>query len=183
MLPEKELIKKAKNRDPEAFGKIYDLYFDKIFSYIYWRVGGSPETEDLAEQVFLKALEAIDKYKWRGAPISAWLFQIARNLVADHYRTKAREPVRLERETIAVEETTSSTEEITLEEIDRQSLREAIAKLTEEQQQVIILKFFASLSNLEVSKILGKTVGSVKSLQHRALTSLARILEGREENE
>lgn len=185
MLPEKEIIKGVKNHDPEAFGKLYDLYFDQIYNYIYWRVGNQPDAEDLTEQVFLRALEAIDNYKWRGVPISAWLFQIARNFTIDHFRTKARTQVRLEKEIAKAEEARSSAsaEETALGEIDYQHLQKAIAELTEEQQQVIILKFFVNLSNLEVSKILEKTVGSVKSLQHRALASLARIFERRGEDE
>jgi RNA polymerase sigma-70 factor (ECF subfamily) len=172
---ERELIRRAKEYDPGAFAAIYERYYQKIYNYIYYRVSDGVMAEDLCADVFVKALEAIDSYTFQGIPFSAWLYRIAGNLVIDHYRRQPTQP-----ET-SLEDTRPLVEEEgpghSLERhFDHQELRRALHGLTSDQQQVVLLKFVDGLSNSEVAQILGKTEGAVKSLQHRALASLDRLM-------
>ncbi|MBS3910042.1 MAG: sigma-70 family RNA polymerase sigma factor [Actinobacteria bacterium] len=175
----KELVERAKNYDTEAFGRIYDLYFDKIFNYAYYKVGNRHEAEDIAEQVFLKALEKISGFEWRGAPFSSWLFRIASNLVIDFYRAGKYEMVDISCEEDSLYVGGCGPEESAMREHDRASLVDAIKTLTEEQQQVIIFRFILGMSNEEVAEVIGKNVGAVKALRHRAINALGKTL-GRE---
>ncbi len=174
----RSLVDKARKHDSEAFGKLYDIFFGKIYNYVYYKVGDTTEAEDLTEQVFMKALEAIDKFEWKGVPFSSWLFRIASNVVIDYYRTRSRVTmVPVEDFTVEVGETESS-EEAAIKRFTQEKLYIAISRLTGEQQQVIILKFLTNLSNVEIANTLGKTEGAVKALQHRALRALHKILKG-----
>jgi RNA polymerase sigma-70 factor (ECF subfamily) len=171
---EHEMIRRAQDFDPGAFGEIYERYHSGVYKYIYYRVGDQPVAEDLTMEVFAKAMEAMDTYNYRGVPFSAWLYRIGSNLVVDHFR---RQPVRPE---LALEDRLVAHGDESSEKLEsafsHMELREALAELTDDQQQVIILKFVDGLSNYEVAQILGKTEGAVKSLQHRALASLGRVL-------
>lgn len=174
MQDERELIGRAKEYDPVAFAQIYERYYQSIYNYVYYRVGDSSLAEDLTAEVFLKALEGIETFTFRGVPFSAWLYRIANNLVADHFRHQPQQPdLSLEEELIAAEGEPSEALERGL---TQQQLAQALRGLTEEQRQVIILKFVEGLSNTEVAQVLGKTEGAVKGLQHRALARLGRIL-------
>jgi RNA polymerase sigma-70 factor, ECF subfamily len=169
-------VDRAKEYDTEAFGKLYDLYYDKIYSYVYFKLGNRFEAEDVAEQVFLKALESISGFEWKGYPFSAWLFRIASNLVIDHYRSNKYEMVDYEGEIFVDSNTDRCPERSALREFNRQEVVNALKTLTEDQRQVIVLRFIAGLTNDEVAKTINKSVGAVKVLQHRALGALGRIL-------
>ena len=174
----RNLVERAKKYDSEAFGKLYDLYFDQIYAYVFYRVGLTGEAEDLSEQVFLKALEAIKSFDWRGIPFSAWLFRIAHNLVIDQYRRNCKMTNIPVDEIAPIASETEGPEDLTMDNFVAEELYLAISQLTEDQQQVIILKFFSNLSNPGIAQFLDKPVGAVKSLQHRALVSLRRVLRG-----
>ena len=173
---ERELIRRAKEYDLEAFAEIYKRYYHSIYNYIYYRVSDTSIAEDLCSEVFLKALEAIQSFTFQGVPFSAWLYRIAGNLVIDHYRRQPPQPeISLEdtnRPLVADDNPGAALEQY----FTHQELRQALRQLTADQQQVIILKFVDGLSNSEVAQILGKTEGAVKSLQHRALASLGRLM-------
>ncbi len=174
MHEEHDLIRRAQAYDPEAFGEIYERYYNGVYRYIFYRVGEPGLAEDLTMEVFVKSMEAIDSFSFRGVPFSAWLYRIASNLVVDHFR---RQPAKT---AISLEEKLVSSIEAPTKFLDSEfthdALRRALSELTDDQQQVVILKFVDGLSNLEVARILGKTEGAVKSLQHRALSSLGRVL-------
>jgi RNA polymerase sigma-70 factor (ECF subfamily) len=171
---EHELVRRAQEYDPVAFGEIYERYYNGVYKYIYYRVGDQALAEDLTMEVFVKAMEAIDGFTFRGVPFSAWLYRIASNLVIDHFRRQPAQPaLSLEEKLVAsVEQSVIVLES----EFAHQALRRALSELTDDQQQVIVLKFVDGLSNHEVAQVLGKTEGAVKSLQHRALASLGRVL-------
>jgi RNA polymerase sigma-70 factor (ECF subfamily) len=170
---EHDLIRRAQELSPESFGEIYERYHTGVYKYIFYRVGDQTLAEDLTMEVFVKAIEAIDTYNYRGVPFSAWLYRIGSNLVIDHFR---RLPVRpemtLEEKLVAGDGSTDKLETA----FSHLELRQALSELTDDQQQVIVLKFADGLSNYEVGQILGKTEGAVKSLQHRALASLGKTL-------
>jgi RNA polymerase sigma-70 factor (ECF subfamily) len=129
--------------------------------------------EDLASEVFLKVLESIDSFTFRGIPLSAWLFRLARNLLIDYFRTSPRPGVEvpLEEEVVLTEGGPDAALE---RKVTRKQLLGALSNLTEDQQEVVVLKFMEGFSNT-VAKIVGKSEGAVKSLQHRALSTLSRI--------
>jgi len=169
----RRLVEFAQQGDREALEALYLLHFDRIYSYLHMSVGNRHDAEDLTTQTFLKMLEAIGRFRWRSAPFSAWLFRIAHNLAMDHFRaTKRWQP---EEEVPEPERAAaSSAEDDALQSIGRRSMLELIENLSHDQQQVLTLKFVFNFSNGEAATILGKTEGAVKSLQHRALTSLQK---------
>jgi len=173
-IDERALVEQAIQHDSRAFAQLYDRYVDKIYKYIYYKTGASASVDDLTAQVFLKAWESIGNYRWTEHPFAAWLFRIAHNLVIDYYRTR-RETVPLE--DLALEDNiTPPLDELAQSHLTSAMLRQAIAQLTEDQQQVIVLKFIDGYEIDQVAKLLGKDSRAVRSLQHRALGALQRIL-------
>src|SRR5438046_1083344 len=169
----RRLVERAQVGDRSALEERYLLHFDRIYSYLHMTVGNRHDAEDLTTQTFLKMLESITKFRWGSAPFSAWLFRIAHNLAMDHFRASRRwQPE--EDVPQPPGETEPSAEAQALQSIGRQSMLELIENLSQEQQQVLTLKFVFNFPNAEVATILGKTEGAVKSLQHRALVSLQK---------
>jgi RNA polymerase sigma-70 factor (ECF subfamily) len=171
----RRLVERAQKGDRKALEELYLMHFDRIYSYLQMTVGNRHDAEDLTNQTFVKMLESIERFQWRKVPISAWLFRIAHNLAMDHFRAHRRwQP---EEEPPEPEDSAElSAEEEALHSIGRQSMLAMIEGLSEDQQQVLTLKFVFNFPNGDVATILGKTEGAVKSLQHRALASLQREL-------
>src|SRR5438093_13706235 len=171
----RRLVERAQQGDRQALEELYLMHFDRIYSYLQMSVGNRHDAEDLTNQTFVKMLESIERFEWRKVPVSAWLFRIAHNLAMDHFRSRRRwQPEEEPPEPPGSEE--RSAEEEALHSIGRQSMLEMIEGLSQDQQQVLTLKFVFNFSNGEVATILGKTEGAIKSLQHRALGSLQRQL-------
>jgi RNA polymerase sigma-70 factor, ECF subfamily len=169
----RRLVDLAQRGDREALESLYLIHFDRIYSYLHMSVGNRHDAEDLTTQTFLKMLEAIGRFRWQSAPFSAWLFRIAHNLAMDHFRANKRwQPEEDVPEPEGAEE--SSAEDEALESIGQASMLELIESLSQDQQQVLTLKFVFNFSNGEAATILEKTEGAVKSLQHRALASLQK---------
>jgi RNA polymerase sigma-70 factor, ECF subfamily len=169
----RRLVDLAQQGDREALESLYLIHFDRIYSYLHMSVGNRHDAEDLTTQTFLKMLEAIGRFRWQSAPFSAWLFRIAHNLAMDHFRANKRwQPEEDVPEPEGSAE--SSAEEEALESIGQASMLELIESLSQDQQQVLTLKFVFNFSNGEAATILEKTEGAVKSLQHRALASLQK---------
>jgi RNA polymerase sigma-70 factor (ECF subfamily) len=176
------LVERAQKGDRDALEELYLIHFDRIYSYLHVSVGNRHDAEDLTTQTFLKMLESIGRFKWQSAPFSAWLFRIAHNLAMDHFRAARRWQPEEEPPEPPADESTSA-EMGALDSIGRKSMLELIQDLSGEQQQVLTLKFVFNFSNGEVATILGKTEGAIKSLQHRALASLQKQLEKREQTQ
>jgi RNA polymerase sigma-70 factor, ECF subfamily len=169
----RDLVERAQRGDRAALEDLYLLHFDRIYSYLHMSVGSRHDAEDLTTQTFVKMLESIGRFRWQAVPFSAWLFRIAHNLAMDHFRSRRRwQPEEEIPEPSGVEET--SAEEQALASIGQTGLMELIGRLSPEQRQVLTLKFVFRFSNGEAASILGKTEGAVKSLQHRALSSLQK---------
>jgi RNA polymerase sigma-70 factor, ECF subfamily len=174
-----DLILRAKTYDPDALGTIYERYYQGIYRYVYYRVSDSALAEDLTGDIFLKMLHGIQSYSIQGVPFSAWLYRIARNRVIDHMRRQP-EKTDLPLEEARVESIASSDTDLE-NALQREELLKAVQVLTADQRQVIILKFIDDLDNATIAKVLGKTEGAVKSLQHRALDTLRHYINQEEQ--
>jgi len=175
---EEELIRRAQEFDQEALGWLYELFYPKLYNYAYLQLGSVQQAEDLASEVLLRVLESLKGYRFRGVPLSAWVFRIARNYLIDLNRRRQRRPQVSLYEGIPSDEVSPHT--AAERAIAQSELRLALTKLTEEQRQVIILKFVECMDNTSVARVLGRSQGAVKSLQHRALVSLRKILSSQE---
>jgi RNA polymerase sigma-70 factor (ECF subfamily) len=178
--PEDEAALVARARtDPAAFGRVYELYVDRVYSYIYHRVGNVQEAEDLTARTFYRALDKLDSYEDRGLPFSAWLFRIAHNLTANWHRDhKARSFLSLDRLWGQGEDKETPEEQVTQEE-EKAALLEAIDRLPEERRNLLHYKFGTSLSNLEIGEMMNKSESAIKSLYFRTLAALRQDLEDR----
>lgn len=175
---ERQLVNKAKSGNPDAFAELYDAYVDRIYRYIYFRVSDDVTAEDLTSQVFLNAWESLDRYQVGNSPYLALLFTIARNLVIDHYRVK-KETVDFDAMIQAKAGGPDPDEEVQSR-FEMQAIRTALQFLTEEQQQVLVLRFVTGLSTEEIAKLMDKREGAIRALQMRALQALAKYLEEKE---
>lgn len=174
VVQEWQIVKRAQNYDEDALHQLYETYYPKIYNYAFLQMGDVQAAEDLASDVMLKMLESIKKYNFRGLPFGAWVFRIARNRLIDlHRRRKRRGEVDLS-ETLSG--TLASPESMAERALERGQLQIALKHLTDEQRQVIVLKFIQGFDNRSIGKILGRSEGAVKSLQHRALGALRRVL-------
>ncbi|MDI6717322.1 MAG: sigma-70 family RNA polymerase sigma factor [Actinomycetota bacterium] len=174
------LIMNAKQMNEDALSVLYDNYLPHVFRYIYYQVNDRTIAEDLTSETFLKMLSAISDFREDGKSFYPWLLRIAKNTTLDYLRSKYNQSqVLLDEE---IEElffdsrNRADLEHTVITSLDAEEVRKAVARLTEEQQQVLLLKFTMGLSNAEVAKVLDKTEGSIKSLQVRALASLKRLL-------
>jgi RNA polymerase sigma-70 factor (ECF subfamily) len=173
------ILAKAKTGDSEAFSEIYDLFFKKIYRFIFFRVSHKETAEDLAEEVFLKAFGKLGSINDSSA-FEGWLYQIARNLVIDYYRQK-KITVSLDEVENTLEYETNVIDTLELEQ-QQKILLKLIKQLTSEQQVVLKLKFFEDLDNREIAKILNKNEGAIRVIQHRAVSRLQELLKASPEN-
>src|SRR5215213_510719 len=167
-------VEAAKDGDPEAFGALFDHFYAPVYRYVAARVGRPSDAEDLAQLVFVKALEALPRYELRGVPFGGWLFRLARNVVIDHVRTR-REHVTLD---IIVQQSTEDDgpDELAVLRQDMDSVACALRRLTPEQREAIQLRFFAGLSAKEAAEAMGRQEGTVRGLQFRGIAALRREL-------
>jgi RNA polymerase sigma-70 factor, ECF subfamily len=164
------------SRDPNAFGELYDRFVERVYRYLYFRSGSHPEAEDLTEQVFLKAWEAIGRYRWQGRPFLAWLYRLAHNTHIDHVRTH-KPTLSLNNDEHPVELASAAAAVELRRTLDADLLARALAQLTLDQQHVIVMKFMDGLDNEQIAQTLNKREGAIRALQMRALMSLRRVLE------
>ena len=172
---EKDVIYRAIKGDGEAFAQLYEEHLDKIYRYIYLRVGNQTEAEDLTQEVFVKALEAIGSYKWRDLPFASWLFRIAHNQIIDYLR-KQRKVEKMAWDNNTAPASGPNPEVIAEQELESEELVEHIRKLSSAQREVISLRFGSELSVVEVAKVLGKSPGTVKALQYNGIVALRKMM-------
>ncbi len=174
------LVERAQAGDSEAFGLIYDRYLDTVFRFIYFRVGNRPLAEDLTADTFLRALKRIGSFTWQGRDLGAWLVTIARNLVADHFKSgryrlevTTGDVLDADREDRGPE---GSPEIAVVDHITNVALLTAVRQLNPEQQECIVLRFLHGFSVAETAQAMGKNEGAIKALQYRAVRALHRLL-------
>jgi RNA polymerase sigma-70 factor, ECF subfamily len=174
------LVERAQAGETEAFGLIYDRYVDTVFRFVYFRVGNRQLAEDLTSDTFLRALKRIGSFTWQGRDLGAWLVTIARNLVADHFKSgryrlevTTGDVLDADREDRGPE---GSPESAVVDHITNVALLTAVKQLNPEQQECIVLRFLQGFSVAETAQTMGKNEGAIKALQYRAVRALARLL-------
>ncbi|HEY9287093.1 MAG TPA: sigma-70 family RNA polymerase sigma factor [Candidatus Dormibacteraeota bacterium] len=179
---EDALIRRAQALDPGALAELYDRHFDGIYRYLYTRVRHQADAEDLTEQVFLKMVDSIARYRPQGVAFSSWLYRIAHNLLVDRYRRAGRETVELSSD---LHDLRPQIDPATMaqQSDDRRRLMAAIQRLTPEQQQIVSMRFVDGLEVEEIARLTHRSPGAIHSMQHRALASLYRFLMEEEEVE
>lgn len=184
ILQEKFLLYRIRaKKDPEAFGKVYDLYAPRIYRFVYFKVSSEEEAQDITADVFLKAWQyLLDRNGQEVRHLSALLYRIARNRVIDFYRQRA---ARGEVESLApndeiLEDTRDQFGKLDAK-LDVEALAPALRSLKDEYREVLVMKYIDELENDEIAEALGKTQGNVRVLLHRAMNSLRGLATDYEE--
>lgn len=183
---EASLVEGLKQRDPAAWTALYDDHHPAVFRYIQVRTGHSSVAEDLTAQVFVEAIKGIGTYRYRGTPVLAWLYRIARNLVSDHFkslRRKRAQPLSEVREPVASGVgaplpggVTPPGSEDPAGEVHLLDLRNALLKLKEAHREVLVLHYYLGLPLPEVAVVVGKRERAVYSLHARAIEALRKLV-------
>ena len=178
-LDEVALVELAKS-DAEAFGALYERHVDRIYNYVYYRIGNSSDAEDLTARTFYQALDNIDRYVDKGLPFIAWLYRIAHNLVANYHRSRSHWKLTPLEDLELAHGPADNPDRAAEANEKHRALWLAIGRQTEERQRLLILKFADRLSNEEIGRLMGRTESSIKSLYFRTLRALRADLEARE---
>ncbi len=169
---EQILLARARSLDPDALAELHERYYRMLYFYVLGRVGERAVAEDVTAEAFIRLLEAFHQGRGPERHLAAWLFRTADHLVADHHRARYRHP-----EVPLEEEWGSSREEEWEDVVLQERVREALNHLTPDQRAVILMRFWMDLPLTRIAQELGKSVGAVKLLQHRALAALAKRLQ------
>lgn len=169
------LIQKAQQGLTEAFGELYERYSATIFRFVCLRIGSREDAEDLTEEIFLRAWHNLPKYDERGIPFAAYLFQVARNALIDHYR-KNKNPLSSIDEDINLGGEDPDPEDTVSRKIDFQDLQRVMETLPEDYKNVLTLRFLSGLSPEETANMMNRSEGAIRVLQFRALAALKRLL-------
>ena len=168
------LVERSIGGDADSFGHLYDLYIDRIYRHLYYRVGNPDIAEDLAAQVFLNAWRAVGRYRQTGRPFIVWLLSIAHNLLVDYYRAQ--------KDTTSVDDVIipadDSVDPVTVAEksFASASLRQAIRQLKHDQQVVVVMRYIDGMEYPEIAAAVSKSEGAVRVILHRALNALRGIM-------
>ena len=168
------LVELARDGDAEAYGQLYDHYVSGVFRFIYYRVGSRQLAEDLTSETFVRGLKAIQRFTWQGKDFGAWLTTIARNLIADHFKS-SRSRLEIVSDDIPEGRIPSrSTEDDVLAHISNELLFDAVNSLPPEQRDCILMRFIQGMSIAETAAAFKRSEGAIKQLQLRAVRSLAK---------
>jgi RNA polymerase sigma-70 factor (TIGR02952 family) len=172
----KDLVMRARGGEAEAFGLLYDRYVELVYRYVYYRVGSHAMAEDLTSDTFLRALRRMSDFSWQGKDFGAWLVTIARNLVADHFKSSRHRLEICTPDLIESDRLDEGPERAVLDAMTTRVLLMAVGQLGSEQRECVVLRFLHGLSVAETALVMGKKSGAIKALQYRAVRSLARML-------
>jgi len=180
---EKYLLFRAKNKDAEAFSKVYDLYAEKIYRYIFFKVRTEEDAQDLTSEVFLKTWQYINESGKDVKNLNALFYKIARNLVVDYYRKLSQQEVLLDQEVLEKQQSLTSKKDLQDVEskIQMEKVEEKLKELKEEYRDAIILRYVEQLSIKEIAVILEKKSGAVRVILYRALNVLKELMEEKED--
>ncbi|MCW2746985.1 MAG: polymerase subunit sigma-70 [Nocardioidaceae bacterium] len=170
------LVDLARAGDAEAFGQLYDHYVSGIFRFVYYRVGTNALAEDLTSETFTRGLRSIQKFQWQGKDFGAWLTTIARNLIADHYKS-SRSRLEYVSDTIPEPKTrASSPEDGVISAISSELLLDAVNQLSSDQRDCVLMRFIQGLSIAQTAEAMQKSDGAIKQLQLRAIRGLGKLI-------
>ena len=178
------LVNKARTGDKDALTELYGVFREKIYRYVFFKCGNHADAEDITNEVFLRMIQSIANFQWKGIGFSSWLFKIASNLVIDYYRNKSRRNIESIEKRDYIGET--NWEQIS-EFLDNRDLFQAIYKDTEDltdlQKEVVNLRFVGDLSLKETAEAMSKNVNSIKAIQHAAIKKLKeKVQENKKRN-
>lgn len=167
-----DLILKAQKGDKDAYGKIYNLFYQRIYRYCSFNTRKAEVAEDICQETFLKAWKSLPSFSQKGGSFQAYIFKIARNLIIDASRKKKELPL------VGIEiESNEHLEEKLEKQETAGKIKRALAKLKEDERQIIILRYFEDLSTREVAKAAGLKEGNLRVRLHRILKKLEGIIE------
>lgn len=175
-------MKTTRNRDQQEqkaryqaeLSGLYEEYYDRIARYVFVHIGDKDDAEDIAGEVFLKALKSLDTYEERGVPMQAWLFKIAHNMIVDYLRKKSKlKAQEIDTDFLPVDE---DPVEIAETNIELEKVKQAMLKLSPDQRRIIGLRFMGGLASKEVASVMNKTDGAVREMQRAAIEKLRLLL-------
>ena len=181
IITEKYLLFKARNKDPEAYSKIYDLYVDKIYRFVFFKVNSKEDAQDLTSEVFLKTWQYIISGKDINN-LNAYLYKVARNLVIDHYRKSVQKDVSLDAldqsgENLQIDvKSAIQSQEILEDKIQMEKIQDKLQDLKNEYREIIILRYVDGLSITEIAEIVEKKKGAVRVILYRAINALRELM-------
>jgi RNA polymerase sigma-70 factor (ECF subfamily) len=168
-------VEAAKLGEQEALGQLYEHYFPRIYRYVVSRLRSNEDAEDVTEEVFLRIIDNIGSFEWRGLPFGAWVFRIARNEVVSHVRRQKSRGSNAQLTESIPDEGRDHTELVEID-LTFKVVQVAIEQLPEAQRQVVSLRFVAGLTVAETAQTLKKTENNVKVLQHKAIARLQQLM-------
>ena len=172
--PDEQLLERAGTYDAQALAEIYDRFAAPIYGYLYRTLGDASQAEDLAGEVFVKLLHALRTNRAPRERLEGWLYRVAHNLAIDLFRRQEKgRAVPLDEELVAAG---NQPPDIVEDRQIKQRLRASIRCLTTDQQQVILLRFAEERPVAEVARLMGKSEGAIRILQHRAVSRLRKLL-------
>jgi RNA polymerase sigma-70 factor, ECF subfamily len=171
----RDVVLRARDGEPDAFGVLYDRYVDLVYRFVYYRVGTHALAEDLTSETFLRALRRMSLFTWQGKDFGAWLVTIARNIVLDHFKSSRYRLEICTAEMLETDRWEQGPEGAVLDSFTYRALFSAVRQLGSEQRECVVLRFLHGLSVAETAEVMGKNTGAIKALQYRATRSLARI--------
>jgi RNA polymerase sigma-70 factor (ECF subfamily) len=174
------LLQQAQQGDTEAFGRIYELYSPPVFRFLYAHLDSHLDAEDLTEEVFLRAWQALPGYHMRGVPFSGFLFRVARNALYDHYRRARKRAGDPGLDPDLLDDLQPDPNQSVSAHLERRELRQVLGKLREDYRTVLVLRFLVGLSPEETAQAMERSPGAVRVLQHRALRAVRKLLEKQE---
>lgn len=172
------LVDQARAGDLAAFGELYRTYQDTVYRYAYNRTGSAPLAEDISQEVFVRALRRIHTFTWQGRDVGAWLVTIARNLVADYYKSHTYRRCAPYADPVAPTHVDAAPgpEHLAIRCVDAQFVVDAVRGLSDDQRRCLTLRFWAGLSIAETAAAMGKKDGAIKALQYRAVRAAGLLL-------
>lgn len=172
---EQAVVEAAKEGNSDALTTLYEFYFPRVYRYVAVRLGSGEDAEDVTEEIFLKIIDNIASFTFRGLPFGAWVFRIARNEVVSHVRRQRYRSATTQLNEYIPDD---SFDHVANAELQSQleEVRQAAEKLPEAQRQVIALRFGSGLSVAETANALGKSENNVKVLQHKAIAKLQKLV-------
>ncbi|HLY24880.1 MAG TPA: RNA polymerase sigma factor [Aggregatilineales bacterium] len=168
---EQKLIRAAQRGDERAFGELYNAHVHDIYRYMLYRVGTPEVAQDLTAEVFLRAIEGLVRYQDREIPWLAWLYRIAHARVVDHYRRSRHYQNQEDIDSLEITADHDLDSDL-LTSFQQQKLKDALLRLSDDQQQVIILRFIQGYNIQQTADVLGKSIGAIKMIQRRALQAM-----------